>query len=463
MTVVGLSLYDFGVQIDCGSSGGESSDGAAFRTVTMVVLVIAIFPFTLRSLYDRYEMMVDYLFLGTVAGVGLFLNIMASIKMSHACGVTGEVVAGKATAEHIILIFCSASMFLCGSTWFRKAAVIGAIIVTFALHEFVIFRDVVGKDVALQSVVAVFLQGVIISVSGYHIEKISRLEFASKWHLATETLLLTEKVEAMEGSQESLETELGEMRFLDLRTPLEKCIHTLNTIKKAPLFEHMKKHIQDVTDVLENHYETSLYHVDVMKAASKDIHKDKAEMDGNMREWLLEKLTPPEARLATQLLSREVETDLGNITSAARRSTTNTSNWMRSARESLKLTDLESTEDFNALFLEQDTPFISQIGLCPEGSQDLVTDDLIDALSRIRSWNFDVMEFAKMSDGHPLYYIVMDVLQVSNVADDFCIGTVKLQRFLTKIDTRYCYKPDKENPYHNVCPHAFLTFSRSGT
>ncbi len=219
------------------------------------------------------------------------------------------------------------------------------------------------------------------------------------------------------------------------------------------MFEHLKKHIQDVTDVLENHYETSLYHVDVMEAISKDVNKNKGEMDSIMREWLVDRLTPGTERLTTKLLSRDSEKI--DPTKASERAYsqmhTKTSLWMKSEIESLKLTPESILEDAmnDATYLEQDRSFISQLGLCPEGRMDLPIETITEALSHIRSWNFDVIEFAKTTDSHPLYYVVMEVLQLSNVADDYCIGTAKLQRFLTKIDTRYCYKPDHENPYHN--------------
>lgn len=82
----------------------------------------------------------------------------------------------------------------------------------------------------------------------------------------------------------------------------------------------------------------------------------------------------------------------------------------------------------------------------------------------IDNWNFEILQFAEVTGGRPLYYIGLELFRHLNLIEHFNIDIQKLRNFLNNVETGY----HKHNPYHNnthaadVAQTATFFLSRGG-
>ena len=66
-------------------------------------------------------------------------------------------------------------------------------------------------------------------------------------------------------------------------------------------------------------------------------------------------------------------------------------------------------------------------------------------LQKVDNWAFDIHEFAEITNGRPLYYLGMSLMNRYAITEFFPIEESVLRSFFTQIESNY-----KQNPYHNA-------------
>ncbi|GMH83855.1 hypothetical protein TrVE_jg5449 [Triparma verrucosa] len=447
--LLGGLIFTFGYQYQLTSSRTE-----IFWSLRIVLLLYVLFvvPFTFRKYFDLYQSFAELMFSNVmICGVFIFLLIAYLDKF-----------AGTPTDSFLmmtlVLLFQMTIMYVTGTVWFRKMLINLGVVVVYTFIARLSVLDCIGFDQFLngeadpskgegqqiseynsypsiqiipdydsfkynmsctnkvenwnflKQVGFVCVSWVLTAYTGYYFEKQSRIEFGKKWWLLQTKMDMEKKLKNFHKKEQSKKaakmTAFGEIRDLTFKSPMMKVLTTIEKIKLAVGDD------DQVVDALKSIEDTLHEHEDLNKV---DIQK-------------LDNLTDKDKELAQFVMSTG-----GKMSSAGR-------DRVRSVPSLLgEGVDSEKFREENGL--------ITALGL-PSGQRFIGTEHvkMLEYLNKFEDWDFDAHKFTLMSEGRPIYFLLLKHLDRFHESYQFDLEALK--SFAIFVEDNYCFDPSKPNAYH---------------
>ena len=340
----------------------------------------------------------------------------------------------------ILMLLNVSIMFMTGTNWFRKTAIIVLTFVVYTIlvlssqrvcyaaenrDEYPVLQLVTTKDFfkfnyscnsndelydVVKQIMFCFMNSVLTCYSGYFLERQKRLEFAKKWALVMNKIEMEKKLRKMtevEMKRSSKKTiNFGEMRDFNFKSPLMKILATLEKVKVA--VSDNESVVEAVTIVEETLKTTD----DLNKI---DIHKQ--DLNAGDREF------------AKFLLSTGGR---GHVRDRVR------------SVPNLAGISVENSEELR----KKECRLLTAIGL-PDGTRMIGDEQLqtLDYLTKFEQWDFDIHLLSQMTNKRPIYYLFCKAME--KFYEPFELGLQELKAFTLYVEENYSYDPEVPNAYHN--------------
>jgi hypothetical protein len=411
-------LYEWAVLVKTGAYINYTIRYGVLVPVTLYSMASAT-----RKLFCRYETLADYIIATGTLVIGLALLVLNSIDRSRGSPTnTSSIII-------IIMMFMTAVMFCTGLIWVKKTTIC-TLCWGYMMADMWISRSPDQKPPMVQSAFFLTCHLILVCCAGFGQERLGRLEFAREWQMFDQTRSLQLRIEnlksqsaATAGKQQTRQSvcsfDIGNLPGLELLTPMDRVMTILTELQKANLDVGIGIGINAVTDLLKT---TAIDKLNTVDVDSKVDPKDK-----QTSQWVA-------SQFSTAGSVKEVVKEVGP--DAIRGAIARKKRLTMGARKTSQLTDRDLlTKVGNPDKLPPSISFISNY----RGT----------LMSTIVSWDFDMFALAEQSNGHPVYFVMMAVLERLDVQSNFNLPIDMLKRVAEKVEETYSFDPAAPNKYHN--------------
>jgi hypothetical protein len=418
-------LYEWAVLVKAGAYINYTIRYGVLAPMTLYSMASAT-----RKFFCRYETLADYIIATGTLVIGLALLVLNSIDRSRGSP------TNTSTIIIIIMMFMTAVMFCTGLIWVKKATIC-TLCWGYMMADMWVSRSPDQKPPMVQSAFFLTCHLILVCCAGFGQERLGRLEFAKEWQMFDQTRSLQLRVENLKsqsaangGKQQTRQSlcsfDIGNLPGLELLTPMDRVLTILTELQKANLDVGIGVGINAVTDLLKT---TAIDKLNTVDVDSKVDPKDK-----QTSQWVA-------SQFSTVGTIKEAVAEVGPdaIRGAIARKKTALQAAIRLTMGARKTSQLSGrdllTKVGNPNKLPPSTTFISNY----RGT----------LMSTIVSWDFDMFALADQSNGHPVYFVMMAVLERLDVLSNFNLPIDMLKRVAEKVEDTYSFDPAAPNKYHN--------------